>query len=202
MDQFRREGTDRGAIRMRETGAVFSDCERYRYALWRNFGPLLGGGKGQCCFVMLNPSTADAEKDDPTIRRCIRYAEGWGYDGLAVLNVFAWRATNPYELPFVDEPTGPLNGQWFAEVLGESAIVIAAWGAHAGLRGGEDRALQWIKFAGKEVHALAALQNGSPAHPLYLPKTLAPRPLAELAIERRRGAGSKRRRVYSATLRT
>ena len=74
--------------------AVISQDERHRYSLTRRWGY----GPAVCCWIMLNPSTADATTDDPTIRRCLRFTQGWGYDALTVVNLYAWRATDPADL--------------------------------------------------------------------------------------------------------
>ena len=74
--------------------AVISQDERHRYSLTRRWG----NGPRVCCWIMLNPSTADATTDDPTIRRCVRFTQAWGYDALTVVNLYAWRATDPADL--------------------------------------------------------------------------------------------------------
>ena len=86
--------------------ATFSTCGRYRYTLTRIWGEPDGE---RAAFILLNPSTADAEKDDPTIRRCIAYARAWGFVGLEILNLFAWRSTDPHNLRMVPDPIGPMN---------------------------------------------------------------------------------------------
>jgi hypothetical protein len=85
-------------------GAEFSPCRRYRYALYRDRGALLGP---KVMFVGLNPSTADETVDDPTIRRCIRFARDWGYDGLIMANLYAWRAPKPRDLYATEDQLAP-----------------------------------------------------------------------------------------------
>ena len=120
--------------------AVFSECGRYRYRLDRQW--LIGSGR--CAFFMLNPSTADDTQDDPTVRRCIRYATDWGYQSLVVLNVFGLRATDPMELRRADDPAGTGNAAVCREVLGSVDRVIVAWGNVGAYRFHHLAALAWI----------------------------------------------------------
>src|SRR5690348_16099160 len=107
--------------------AVISDCGRYRYSLSR-WG--WDERSGRCVFIMLNPSTADASVDDPTIRRCINFAQGWGYGMLEVVNLFAWRATFPKELALAPDPVGPHNGEYLTRAITIGDITVCAWGRH------------------------------------------------------------------------
>lgn len=164
---------------MNYPGASMSSCGLYRYALWRDWsmgGDLFSGKKGRrVCWIMLNPSTADAETDDPTIRRCIGFSKAWGYDGMLVVNLFAYRATKPADMLAADDPVGPENDKIIQEAARSSltALVVCAWGANAP----EDRAahaLRLIREAGATPHALRLTKSDAPAHPLYLPKTSEP----------------------------
>src|SRR3954453_788312 len=109
-----------------EQNAVISACGRYRYLLTRQVGP----GTRTAVFIMLNPSTADATDDDPTIRRCIGFARQWGCGRLAVLNLFALRATDPAWMKQADNPVGPENRDWFDRTFPAShdGPVVCAWG--------------------------------------------------------------------------
>ena len=98
--------------------ADFSDCGNYRYTLWRGPGP----DEPYVCIVGLNPSTADTQKNDPTIRRCIGFAEEWGYENLCVMNLFAWRATYPRDLKNAADPVGPENAAY--SVLRPGGIMV------------------------------------------------------------------------------
>ena len=143
------------------SGAVISACGRYRYRLWRRWsdGPT-------CVFIMLNPSTADAESDDPTIRRCIGFAKREGCGGLVVANLFAFRATSPRDMMAADDPVGPENDnhlRWCADLA--TGPVIAGWGAHGSFRG-RDAAVRRM-LDGKAMH-LGLTAAGQPRHPLYL----------------------------------
>ena len=108
-------------------GAVFSDDMVYRYRLWRTWDPELP----TCLFLMLNPSTADHEQNDPTIRRCLDFAKQWGYGQLLVGNLFALRSTNPQNLRHHPEPTGgPDNDDALLAMHEEANLTVAAWGVH------------------------------------------------------------------------
>jgi hypothetical protein len=117
-------------------GAEFSDCGTYRYALWRTWNALQPG----VLFVGLNPSTADATTDDPTIRRCIGFAKRWGYGGITMANVFAYRATDPREMTVLalERAIGPENDAHLASLAESASFVVAAWGAHLRGRDGPD----------------------------------------------------------------
>ncbi|WP_018390874.1 DUF1643 domain-containing protein [Ancylobacter sp. FA202] len=176
-------------------GATVSACGRFRYRLWREWrlhpapslwsmwtdddgSPLLDGEGDPvgwpkaCIFVMLNPSTADGEQDDPTIRRCVGFARAWGYDRMEVINLFAHRATDPRALLALndaDDPVGPDNRGAFANVLFGSCpvgLVVCAWGAHGGHLGQDETALGWI--GSHKRFALGLTKAGHPRHPLYV----------------------------------
>lgn len=140
--------------------AVISDCTKYRYWLERDRGvnPLV--------FVMLNPSTADAELDDPTIRRCRRFAADNGYTGIVVVNLYAYRATKPKDLFLANDPIGLLNDQYIAEAA-KSSDVCCAWGANGDpVRAAE--VINIIRAAGCTPKCLGTTKDGSPRHPLYV----------------------------------
>lgn len=145
--------------------AVMSPCRLYRYRLSRCWGP----GK-RMAWIMLNPSTADSEIDDPTIRRCMRFAKRQGHGAIDVINLYALRATKPIHLLDHPDPEGPHNHRHWHEVLDDPnvGIVVAAWGAHAA---DDDRlpgsqALEEWDRAG--WYCLGRTANGSPRHPLYI----------------------------------
>ena len=97
-------------------GAIISDCQKYRYALWRNWDL----SKDKVMFIGLNPSTADHIEDDPTIRRCIGFAKSWGYGGLYMMNLFSYRTSNPSKLKNVKDPIGnPDNDEWIAKLYNQ-----------------------------------------------------------------------------------
>lgn len=153
---------------MPTSDAVLSGCGRYRYRLTRTWDP----ERPRATFIMLNPSTADAADDDPTIRRCMRYARAWGLGGLMVVNLYAFRATEPEDLWRADDPIGPDNDDHLRAVLTATdagAPVVAAWGVNARL----DRVAEVMGFAGP-VTALGLTKAGQPRHPLYLRKDAQP----------------------------
>ena len=143
-------------------GAAFSRDRRYRYRLWRRWDR----SRPAIAFCMLNPSTADARRDDPTIRRCIAFARAWGYGGIEVVNIFAMRATDPRALRSARDPVGPRNDAFMRRAAALSPVVIA-WGVHGALRDRESAALKL--FGGRSrLLALGRTRSGSPRHPLYL----------------------------------
>lgn len=148
-----------------QSNAILSKCERYRYALTRQWAE----GRG-CVFVMLNPSTADAMLDDPTIRRCIHFAKREGCAKLTVVNLFAWRATDPDHLfkRSADEAIGPENTAYLrAMTSNRNDLVIAAWGANQRAADRADAVLsEDLKNA--TLYCLGKSKSGAPRHPLYL----------------------------------
>lgn len=149
--------------------ATLSGCDRYRYELTRRWDEPFSG-RPNLGWVMLNPSTADAEKDDPTIRRVIRFSRVLGFGGCTVVNLYALRATDPRELMAADDPVGPMNdliaGFWIRHL----SLVIAAWGAHKLARDREAWFFKQVRQAGTEVRCLGVTKNGYPRHPLYVRK--------------------------------
>lgn len=143
-------------------GAAFSRDGRYRYRLWRRWDR----SRPAIAFCMLNPSTADARRDDPTIRRCIGFARRWGYGGVEVVNIFALRATDPRVLRSARDPIGPRNDAFMLRAAERSPVVIA-WGVHGTLRG---RGATALRLFGPRTRllVLGRTRSGAPRHPLYL----------------------------------
>lgn len=150
------------------SGAVFSRCRRWRYLLWRRWDE----AKPVANFLMLNPSTADEVKLDPSCTRARRYAERWGYGGLIVTNLFGWRATDPDDMKAARDPVGRGNDHAIVAAAREAAIVVCAWGNHGAHleRSSEVKAL----LRETRLHMLRLNASGEPAHPLYLPAALQP----------------------------
>jgi hypothetical protein len=159
-------------------GAVLSECGRYRYRLWRHWGD----GDARVCFLMLNPSTADANVDDQTIRKCIGFARQWGqqscnpvYGAIDVVNLFAWRSTDPKGLLDVADPVGPDNDATIRLVLANAQRIVYAWGRHSprvrALVSGRLAHLAWVgrTMPGFEIVTLGRCADGSPRHPVMLP---------------------------------
>lgn len=151
-----------------ESWADISEDGLYRYVLGRRWDDSLP----ECVFIMLNPSTADASKDDPTIRRCINFAKSFGCGSMLVGNLYAFRATDPRDLFRADEPTGgERNDTAPTELLTRGAVIVAAWGAHAKA----ERVAEVLRLPGADrMTALATTMDGAPRHPLYVPGTAAP----------------------------
>ena len=158
-----------------KSGASLSPCRAWRYKLsrcWSRSGPLIA-------FIGLNPSTADEFNDDPTVRHCIGFARRWGFGGMYMLNVFAFRSTNPRALKTVADPIGPRNDAALLTTCRRCDMVVACWGMWGGLF---DRHQAVVELLGKiPIHCLGMTQGGRPKHPLYLRSTTAPVPLARCA---------------------
>lgn len=149
-----------------ERGATLSPDGVYRYHLWRQWGP---DHTNRLTFVMLNPSTADANVDDPTIRRCIGFAKREGMDRLDVVNLYAYRATDPDELLAAPDPIGPDNAAHLRRVFAGSRMVVAAWGAwHDKRRNARRPMLNVADLGGDALLCLGTTKSGAPRHPLYV----------------------------------
>lgn len=147
--------------------AVISVCGKFRYRLGRRWAD---GGKS-LAYVMLNPSTADAEKDDATIRRCIRFAKDHGFNALVVVNLFAYRATKPADLRKAGYPVGPENDAHIAEVAKTADAVCVAWGANVDGLERPQVVLPALRKLGVEIQCLNITRSGYPSHPLMLAST-------------------------------
>jgi len=121
---------------------------------------------------MLNPSTADEHKLDPTCSRAREYAERWGFGGLIVTNVFGWRATDPKVMRSIEDPVGLGNDAAIIRAAKEADLVVCAWGNHGSHQERSKRIRELL--IGRTLHTLRVNANGEPAHPLYLPGTLKP----------------------------
>lgn len=154
--------------------AIFSPCRLYRYRLERDLGAI-GATRGAVAFVMLNPSTADATENDPTIRRCIGYARAWGFARLIVGNAYAWRSTDPAGLWTAPDPVGPDNTRHLEQIARDAELVVCAWGANC-KPARADAARLAIVRGGRYPHALKLTKAGVPGHPLYLKADLVPLP--------------------------
>jgi hypothetical protein len=150
--------------------ADFSDDMKYRYLLTREWD----SDKPQILFIMLNPSTADAEKMDPTVTRCYNFAHKWGYGRMVVCNIFALRSTNPRELKKIDDPIGEYNDHAIGTAVRSAHMVIAAWGEHGEYMKRGEQVAKLIQGLGRDIYCLKVSKNGNPMHPLYLPGDLEP----------------------------
>jgi hypothetical protein len=144
--------------------ALISECGLYRYRLSRTWGD-----ERPACFIMLNPSTADATQDDPTIRRCIGFARAWGCGGIVVVNLFALRATDPRELYKHESPIGPENDSHIRAAVIECDPVVCAWGVCGTFRRRDEEVAALIRSSGLPWgKCLGVTRDGHPRHPLYV----------------------------------
>ncbi|NLS27969.1 hypothetical protein S2M10_29710 [Sphingomonas sp. S2M10] len=161
------DAIDQAAPTMRKD-ALISDCGLYRYWLlrqWDASAPFLP-------IIMLNPSTADASIDDPTIRRCIGFARRDGFGGIKVMNLFAFRATSPADMIAARDPIGP---DCYSNLIGMidyarqySLPVLAAWGAHGSHLGRDRAVMSSARGIGARLVCLGMTKLGHPRHPLYV----------------------------------
>lgn len=147
--------------------ATLDPTKTYRYALSRTWDvgrPVL--------WIMLNPSVADADHDDPTIRRCTGFAARWGYPGIEVVNLFAYRATDPRALLANHDPVGPDNDLAIQDAAARAGIIVAAWGAFAQHYDRVQMVLLLLRRYA--LHTLGLTKDGHPRHPLYVARSTSP----------------------------
>ena len=162
-------GSRIGDLTVDVAGADLSEDGVYRYRLWRHLH--MAGNDKTLLFVMLNPSTADARLDDPTIRKCVGFAKNWRFGSVMVVNLFAWRATDPDQLKVKDadgeDVIGPENDKFTKLAVDDADKIIVAWGTKGTLL---KRNLWFANtFAHRELWALKVSKEGHPNHPLYMP---------------------------------
>ena len=157
---------------MISTGACITSHGTYRYALWRIWDEFLP----TVAFIGLNPSTADETEDDPTIRRCVNYAKTWSYGGIYMLNLFAFRATEPKVMKAATDPVGPSNDTNILKYAKKCDKVIAAWGTNGTLNNRNIDVETGLGSHGIKLWCLKKTAGGHPNHPLYLKKDLKPIP--------------------------
>ncbi len=152
-----------------ESGAVFSPCKLYRYTLWRRWSESLWAPHEErlVAFIGLNPSTATETKNDPTIRRLINFAKRDGFDGMVMLNLFAWRSTDPNEMKRAEYPVGLENDAAIREIAAQVDRVVACWGNHGKHANRSAAVIEML--AGIDLLCFGANANGEPVHPLYQP---------------------------------
>ncbi|MCK5662018.1 MAG: DUF1643 domain-containing protein [Thiotrichaceae bacterium] len=145
-------------------GAILSRDRKFRYVLWREWDTR----KGTCVFIGLNPSTADENEDDPTLRRCVNFAKDWGFGKCVMINLFAFRATDPGELKNQDKPVGYKNNHHIAMQSAQAELVVAAWGIQGSFLKRDKKVLKLLNDVPLKCFKLTS--KGQPAHPLYQPK--------------------------------
>lgn len=158
-----------GRVNELKNSASFSRCRQYRYALWRTWDAT----KAYVMFIGLNPSTADETINDPTVRRCINYAKSWGYGGVCIGNLFAYRATDPELMKAVEDPVGSQNNGWLKKLSDQAVLVVAAWGNHGTYLGRSRQVRELLP----DMYCLKVNKSGEPAHPLYQKAAAQPIPL-------------------------
>ena len=165
--------TEEGALGQ----ATFSPCYRYRYSLDRKaVNPPRVAMYDLVTFLMLNPSTADANVNDNTVAKCCVYAGLWGARNLTVVNAFGFRSTDPDGLRVVDDPIGPDNNASIMEAVTRSSIVVCAWGKHGRVLNRGKTLTRQLLNEGIQLSYLKLNKDGSPSHPLYLPLSTMPVP--------------------------
>lgn len=158
---------------IQDRGAVFGGAEQcYRYRLWRRWDTV----RQVVLFVMMNPSTANVDYDDRTVAKCGRYARTWGYGGLCVGNVFAYRCTDQKRLAETKDPVGPENDFHIIEMAKMCSMVVLAYGKPtvAALRARGVKVEDLLLRERKQLYVLRLCKDGTPMHPLYLPGELRP----------------------------
>ena len=151
-----------------EKKANISKDKIYRYTLSRTWDST----KPTVLFIELNPSIADENIDDPTITRCINFAKDWGYGTLLMANLFAFRSTYPKEIYLIDDPIGKDNDHYILECVKQSDLIIACWGNNGTYMDRE----KIIKELVPNLYCLQKNKNGTPHHPLRLPRDINPIP--------------------------
>lgn len=184
---------------MLESTATFSPCLRYRYTLFRRWAQ-----GDTVAFIGLNPSTADEVDNDPTVRRCINFAKAWGYGAMYMLNLFAFRATDPKTMKAESQPVqGPWHDfHWRVwEAICDSKLIVCCWGNHGlHMHRGFWFYANYLQCCRRDVKCFGKTKLGEPRHPLYLKndtelvKMKVPTPLARLPDPR-----SSRPRQLSAS---
>jgi hypothetical protein len=148
--------------------AVFSACGSYRWWLERRWCPQAP----RLLFIGLNPSRADAGRDDPTLRRLIGFARGWGFGGLEVLNLFARVGARPEILRRSADPVGAATDAWLRHRLRVLPKVWLGWGNQGGWRNRDREVLELLEQERARLFCLGLTAAGQPRHPLYCPARL------------------------------
>lgn len=152
-----------------QKGAILSSCKKHRLQLWREWNSNLP----KVLFIMLNPSTADHEQDDPTLRRCIDFAKQWSYGGLYIGNLYSFRAADPRTLLKVSKFSHRDNYKHVSTMAQQCQLVVCAWGNHLVINK-LGLPLNIFKHLEQKLHCIALSKTGTPKHPLYLKKSLIP----------------------------
>lgn len=152
---------------------VFSVDRCHRYTLIHRWDELLNPDYG-IAWICLNPSTADENQLDPTLRRIRDFSAMWGYSFFIMLNLFAWRATQPADMKRAADPIGAENDRWIAHWCGKVDKVMLGWGEHGAHLRRDQQVLAYLDRA--KVFCLERNASGQPKHPLYVSKLNKPIP--------------------------
>lgn len=140
----------------------------FRYTLWRRWSD----GDRYVNFILLNPSTADEERDDPTTRKCVRMAQMWGdFDSICITNLFAYKATDPRKMKAATDPIGFGNNRWLEKIAKDASLIVCAWGLDGSFTGRSAAVKRLLRRF--DLHYLR-ITRGEPWHPLYLPDNTSP----------------------------
>lgn len=163
-----------------KSGAHISGCRKYRYLLWRIWEEKLP----HVLWIMLNPSTADESVNDATIRKCIKYAKYWGYGGIHVCNLFAYRSRDPGMMKKFSAPVGEMNNGIILEAARVAPVTVCAWGSHGSHLRRSITVQDMLAENYIKPHALHLTKGGEPGHPLFLKDNLTPQLISDLYMER------------------
>ena len=156
------------------SGAKFSECNNYRYAIWRLWDEALP----TVMFVSLNPSIADHKREDPTLIRCINFARSWGYGSLSIGNLFAGISSDPKNMRLMPDPVGKDNDFWLQKMAGIADLKVAAWGNHGNHLNRASEVFEMLT----PMFCIKINKSGQPSHPLYLRASLKPKLFKRLSI--------------------
>ena len=151
-------------VNVTERSVVLSNNKVYRYQL----GRIWNSKRPSMLYVMLNPSTANAVDDDPTIRSCVRLADHGGFGSIEVVNLFALRSTDPKMLKFHADPVGPECDGHIRRARDRCDVIVCAWGAYPHLRGRDAKVLDILTYNFRKVYCFGMTKSGAPRHPLYI----------------------------------
>jgi len=155
------------------SGALFAPCRKWHFTLWRTWDsnlPIVN-------WLILNPSTADESILDNTLTRCQNFTQAWGYGGMVITNLFAYRATEPMDMKQFEAPIGIENDRHIVESATASAMVICGWGTHGKFLERDEHVKSLLRDNGIKPYCLKINADKSPSHPLYLSSKLRPLPL-------------------------
>lgn len=144
------------------SGAILSVDRKHRYALWRKWDE----NKPYVLFIGLNPSKADENNDDPTLRRCIGFAKAWGYGGVCMANLFSLRATDPRDMKNSPYPVRKENQKYLQQLANNAGLIICAWGTHGSYLDADKQFMKHLKAY--SLKCLGITKEGHPKHPLYI----------------------------------